>query len=161
MMGLTFDQWLKFFSIAGAIGSFVWGVWVWQDKAEKERTQARLDAARYAETRRVEAAKPFLDKQLALFTEATQVASFIANAPSRESAARKIERFWQLYWGELALVERGDVAKAMIAFGNGLTGQQPQGVLRGLALDLAHACRDELAVSWGTDAWKRAPPPTP
>jgi hypothetical protein len=161
MTGLTFDQWLKFFSIAGAIGSFVWGVWVWQDKAEKERTQARLDAARYAETRRVEAAKPFLDKQLALFTEATQVASFIANAPSRESAARKIERFWQLYWGELALVERGDVAKAMIAFGNGLTGQQPQGVLRGLALDLAHACRDELAVSWGTDAWKRAPPPTP
>ena len=53
------------------------------------------------------------------------------------------------------------MAKAMIAFGNGLTGQQPQGVLRGLALDLAHACRDELAVSWGTDAWKRAPPPTP
>ena len=80
MTGLTFDQSLKFLSIIGAIGSFVWGVWVWQDKADKERAQARLDAARYAETRRVEAAKPFLDRQLALFTEATQVASFIAKA---------------------------------------------------------------------------------
>ena len=89
MTGLTFDQSLKFLSIIGAIGSFVWGVWVWQDKADKERAQARLDVARYAETRRVEAAKPFLDKQLALFTEATQVASFIANAPSRESAPRR------------------------------------------------------------------------
>ena len=161
MTGLTFDQVLKFLSIIGAIGSFVWGVWVWQDKADKERAQARLDAARYAETRRVEAAKPFLDKQLALFTEATQVASFIANAPSRESAAKKIDRFWQLYWGELALVERGDVAKAMIAFGDGLNTQQPQRVMRGLALDLAHACRDELAVAWGTDAWRRATPVSP
>jgi hypothetical protein len=161
MTGLTFDHWLKFLSIIGAIGSFVWGVWVWQDKAEKERAQARFDAARYAETRRVEAMKPFLDKQLALFTEATQVASYIANAPSREGAAKHIERFWQLYWGELALVERGNVAKAMIAFGNGLNGGQPPRVLQGLALDLAHACRDELAVAWGTDAWKRASPSTP
>jgi hypothetical protein len=161
MTGLTFDHWLKFLSIIGAIGSFVWGVWVWQDKAEKERAQARFDAARYAETRRVEAMKPFLDKQLALFTEATQVASYIANAPSREGAAKQIERFWQLYWGELALVERGNVAKAMIAFGNGLNGGQPPRVLQGLALDLAHACRDELAVAWGTDAWKRASPSTP
>jgi hypothetical protein len=161
MTGLTFDHWLKFLSIIGAIGSFVWGVWVWQDKAEKERAQARFDAARYAETRRVEAMKPFLDKQLALFTEATQVASYIANAPSREGAAKQIERFWQLYWGELALVERGNVAKAMIAFGNGLNSGQPPRVLQGLALDLAHACRDELAVAWGTDAWKRASPSTP
>ncbi len=105
--------------------------------------------------------KPFLDKQLALFTEATQVAIYIANAPSREGAAKQIERFWQLYWGELALVERGNVAKAMIAFGNGLNGGQPPRVLQGLALDLAHACRDELAVAWGTDAWKRASPSTP
>jgi hypothetical protein len=157
----TFDQWLRFASIAGAIASFVWGVWVWKDHADKERNQARLEAARYAETRRVEAAKPFLDKQLALFTEATQVASRIANASSRASAARQIERFWQLYWGELALVERGDVAKAMIAFGEGLDGQQPRTVLRGLALDLAHACRDELALSWGTDAWRRAAPSSP
>jgi hypothetical protein len=161
MTGLTFDHWLKFLSIIGAIGSFVWGVWVWQDKAEKERAQARFDAARYAETRRVEAMKPFLDKQLVLFTEATQVASYIANAPSREGAAKQIERFWQLYWGELALVERGNVAKAMIAFGNGLNSGQPPRVLQGLALDLAHACRDELAVAWGTDAWRRASPSTP
>jgi len=36
MTALTFDHWLKFLSIIGAIGSFVWGVWVWQDKADKE-----------------------------------------------------------------------------------------------------------------------------
>ncbi|HWC03618.1 MAG TPA: hypothetical protein VHF87_12740 [Methylomirabilota bacterium] len=157
-MGPTFDQWLKLVSIIGAIGSFVWGVWVWQDKADKERNQIRLEAAKYAETRRVEAAKPFLDKQLLLFTEATQVASHIANAPNRQSAAKQMERFWQLYWGELALVERGRVSAAMVAFGNGLKDPRSGEALKGLALDLAHACRDELAISWGTDAWSRSTP---
>jgi hypothetical protein len=46
----------------------------------------------------------------------------------------------------------------MIAFGNGLKDPRSGEALKGLALDLAHACRDELAISWGTDAWSRSTP---
>jgi len=64
-------------------------------------------------------------------------------------------RFYELYWGELALVERGAVEKAMIAFGNGLDAKKGQREMGQLAYTLALACRDELAASWGTDAWKK------
>lgn len=53
------------------------------------------------------------------------------------------------------MVERDKVAKAMIAFRNALDDSNEQKDLANLALKLAHACRDELAKSWGTDAWKR------
>ena len=109
MTGLTFDQWLKFFRSpapsapsSGASGSG-------GDKAEKARTQAPVLTPRdTAETRRVEAAKPFLTSSSRSSRKQRRWLPYIANAPSRESAARKIERFWQLYWGELALVERAD-----------------------------------------------------
>ena len=61
----------------------------------------------------------------------------------------------ELYWGELGLVERQAVALAMANFRLGLDRNAGPGELGTLALALAHACRDELAASWGTDAWKR------
>ena len=151
----TLEQSLRLAAVAGAVGSFAWGIWVWQDKSNKELAQARFESQRYAETRRIEAAKPFLERQLALFTEATQVAAQIAVDPSSAPAGKLKTRFWQLYWGELALVERGDVEKAMVAFGNALTRGAPAEELRPLSLRIARACRDELAIAWRTDAWSR------
>ena len=49
------------------------------------------------------------------------------------------------------MVERDEVAKAIIAFQNAFDGSKEQKELA----NLAHACRDELAESWDTDAWKR------
>ena len=60
-----------------------------------------------------------------------------------------------LYWGELGLVERDNVARAMVSFREALDANRKQEDLAPLALTLAHACRDELALSWGTEAWKR------
>jgi hypothetical protein len=73
-------------------------------------------------------------------------------------------RFWQLYWGELAMVENGGIKTknggvegAMVRFGEELKKQsRSQLALQGLSLDLAHVCRDSLATSWGVQDW-RAP----
>ena len=65
------------------------------------------------------------------------------------------KRLKELYWGDLALVERSDVASAMVSFRIALDAKLGQDTLARLALALAHACRGELAESWGTDAWKR------
>jgi hypothetical protein len=55
----------------------------------------------------------------------------------------------------LALVERGPVESAMVAFRRGLEGNAAPEELRQLSLDLAHACREELAKSWNVSHWLR------
>ncbi len=149
---------LKVLPVLGACVTFVWGVWVWEDNADEERDAAAAESARYAESRRIEATRPFLEMQLRLYTEAAQVTSRIATSGDQAT----IGRFWELYTGELALVENREVAQAMIAFGDALKSRR-QAELRGLALRLAHQMRESLAKSWGTDAWQmRADePPAP
>lgn len=140
---------LKILPVVGACITFAWGVWVWKDNADEEREAARQEAERYAESRRIEATRPFLELQLKAYTEAVLVTSRIAT--SGDQAA--IDRFWELYTGELALVEDSQVAQAMIAFGDALKSGR-QAALRGLAIRLAHQMRESLAKSWGTDAWQ-------
>lgn len=120
-----------------------------------------------AETRQIEARKPFLEKQLALYTEATQAAAVLATTTDEAELTAARNRFWALYWGELAMVENGGVSaeaggveSAMVAYGRCLKQECEQTELQRLALNLAHACRDSLAVSWGVTDWQ-APVYTP
>lgn len=138
-----------------AVAAFFWGIYTYRDTAQQKLAAAEADARRTAETRRVEATRPYLDKQLALYTEATQVTATIATSTDSQALEKATRRFNELYWGELALVERNAVAGAMVLFRRALDAKQGQDALAPLALDLAHACRDELAASWGTAAWKR------
>lgn len=149
---LDFDQTLKILGVLGAILSFGWGVWTWRENAEQERRAAARDAERVAETRRVEATKPFLDRQLTLYTEASQVVAIIATSDRAPERQKAIERFWRLYWGELALVEDRDVEAAMVAMGTALDASAGRDELRQLSLKLAHACRASLDRSWGINA---------
>lgn len=146
---------LKMISPLLAVGVFFWGIYTYRDTANKTAEREAAEAQRMAETRRIEATRPYLDKQLELYTEATRVTATIATSPDAEEVRQAGKRFRELYWGELGLVERGSVAGAMIAFRQALDADSSQAVLKPLALKLAHACRDELALSWGTDAWKR------
>lgn len=147
-----------------AVLTFAWGIYTYQDRAEKQLAAQKADAQRTAETRRIEATLPYLNKQLQLYIEATKVTTTIATSTDSQEVEKATKRFHELYWGELALVERDAVAKAMVVFRNALDAnenQRNQGnyeeqiTLAPLALKLAHACRDELAESWRTDAWKR------
>jgi hypothetical protein len=154
----TLETALKILPVIGACVTFAWGVWVWKDNADEERAAAASETERYADSRRIEATRPFLELQLKLYTEAALVTGKIATASGTQ---QDVDRFWQLYTGELALVEDPEVAKAMIAYGEALKANK-QGSLGGLAIALAHRMRESLARSWGTDAWQmRAATPAP
>jgi len=143
MQQMNLESWIKILTLLGAVVTFAWGV---HQFFSNQRAQA--------ETRRIEATKPFLDRQLKLYTEATQAAATIATSDSKDEIIAAQKRFWSLYWGELALVEDKRVEAAMVQLGQalekGATGKEVQG----LSLRLAHACRDSLAESWGVQQWR-------
>jgi len=101
------QSWLKVLAVLGACITFAWSVWCYFDRRKSEN-----------DVRKIEASQPFLKLQLALFEEATRTAEFIATADDPSNEKDKIKRFWQLYWGELALVEHGDVETAMVQYGD-------------------------------------------
>jgi len=138
-------------AVLGATISFCWGVWVWRvGRLDKIRAEER-EAEHLTEARRVESTRPFLEKQLALYGEAALVCARLSTEPADEKA---LARFWELYWGELALVENDDVESAMVSFKNALTiTPDDESSLRECALNLAKACRVSLARSWGVEAW--------
>jgi len=146
---------LKLLSPLLAIAAFAWGIYTYRDTSGQQLKRQRDEAERTAETRRIEATRPYLDKQLTLYTEATKVTASLATTTDEKERAKLKKRFMELYWGELGLVEHGGVASAMANFRLGLDRNAAPAELGTLALALAHACRDELAASWGTDAWKR------
>ena len=147
----------KLIKVVGAIvalGTFLWAIWTYGDTRRSEIEQQEQADKRTAETRRVEATKPFLERQLKLYTEATQAAAKIATSHDESVIDEAVKRFWQLCWGELALVENKAVEGAMKQFGDGLRAELPRHEMEQLSLVLAHACRDSLAVSWGVKAWE-------
>jgi hypothetical protein len=127
-----------------------------------------------AEQRRllIEARKPFLDKQLALYTETTEVAGLLFTLPLPTAAhledqsatkdwswARR--RFPQLFWNELPMVEDKAVEGAMGDFSFKLhevetcirdTAPQCDGIQAQMAAtsrDLASAIRASIKDGWG------------
>jgi hypothetical protein len=140
---LDLDARIKALSVLGAVVAFCWGVF-----------QFIATQNAQVETRRIEATKPFLERQLKLYTEATQAAATLATSKKADELDSASKKFWSLYWGELALVEDKRVEAAMVQFGRALeagsTGQQ----LSQHSLALAHACRDSLAESWGVKQWR-------
>lgn len=70
------------------------------------------------------------------------------------AASAKTLRFWQLYWGVMGLVENQEVTDAMIAFGGKLNTKESPSSLQGASLQLARACRQEMADSW-SPIWRR------
>ena len=145
--------------VIAALG-FVWGVYQYFQGQKVRAEQVKLDQDREAVQRRIEARRPFLEKQLALYTEATHAAATIATSTDATAIATAQTRFRELYWGELALVEDSPVEQAMMAFGSGLDRGAGQSELQQLSLKLAVACRDSLAVSWDTPVWRSHYPKT-
>jgi hypothetical protein len=142
----TIFRWI---STLVAVGGLLWGV-----------TSFLITSRIQAETRQLEARRPFLERQLTLYTEATQNAAILATSSDAAAIEKARQRFWELYWGELAMVEngginvnKGGVESAMVLFGQCLNKNCSQAELQPLALKLAHACRDSLADSWGVQDW--------
>jgi hypothetical protein len=144
---MTFDRWIIIVGIFGVIINFVW------DKYEYFQNERRQ-----IENRRIEATKPFLERQLKLYTDVSVAAATLATSNDEGEWDAAVKRFWSLYWGELALVEDTRVEEAMVELGKGINQNVEREKLQWLSLNLARACRDSLAVSWGAKEWQYPAP---
>jgi len=141
--------------ILTAVLGAVWGLWIYLDDQETARRQAADLADKESRTRLIEAQKPFLDKQLELYFETAQLVGRLVQEPKNTPKwEADVDRFWQLYWSELSMVEHQVVETAMVRFGSELRaflgGQSPdRNGLQRAALDLAHAIRGGIEQSWG------------
>jgi tRNA A-37 threonylcarbamoyl transferase component Bud32 len=79
-----------------------------------------------------------------LYNRACRAADLLAQAPSWESSQPAQKEFWELYWGELAIVESNEVAGAMVDIGNVLEqwhrGERPPAELKQSVENLRKAC---------------------
>ena len=82
--------------------------------------------------------------------------SRIATRAAETIDPKDVERFFQLYWGELAMVEDVDVERAMVRFRKSLLTLQQKGAndecakkRTEISLMLAHCIRASLGKSWG------------
>ena len=92
------EQTRKFLLILGTFGVAVWTV------------------LEFSASARIEARKPFLQKQLTLCFEAVTQVSTLATTTDPAKWQEAKGRFLELYWGELAVVENKAVAGKMQDF---------------------------------------------
>ncbi len=115
------------------------------DIIQQEEIQAK---ARERESKRV-----FLEKQAELYFEVVPLVSRLANAETVDQ--EDVRLFWQLYWGELGMVEDRSVESAMVLFGkslNALLGKENNAECangrQDISITLAHCIRKSLGYSW-------------
>lgn len=134
-----------------AVAGFLFGVY--QFKAQQEE---RLRTERLANNR--EFKKALWEKQLTYYLEAAQAASTLASFNENDEKDIQPERtkarirFWQLYYGELAVIEDSNVSNAMVRYGRCLRDYDlrkcNQSDLKQYARVLAQECRNAVARSW-------------
>ena len=116
-----------------------------------------FNAARDKEfqTRRLEAAKPFLELRQKLFLEALKTAAVLSTPEDRTKAdlAAARRRFRELYVAELSMVEPIEVEGKMKELAKHVDPQlldlNPS---QTAAYSLAHALRDSFRADWGVDS---------
>lgn len=145
------DVILKSLALAGAgIGAFS-TIFTWSVDRESRRISENTATQQHITTAKRESQQPFLERQLNLYIEASDTAALIASlddGPARQAA---LIRFWQLYWGSLAVVEDQHVESAMVEFGRLLESSSDKTTresLKHAALKIAHSCRSSISASW-------------
>ena len=142
---MTTDEKIKTVTAVVALAGLLWGVYS------------------FIQVQAIGAAKPYLERKLAWCEAAVETTSRIATADP--IVAADVQRFWQMYWGVMGLIEKQAITNAMVDFGEGLAKAQsaasdqesPPGPPKGLttmSLALAHACRTELSLEWSAN-WSR------
>jgi hypothetical protein len=148
------QRWAIIIPLVIAALSFAWGVYQYFRGEQAKQEQLERERSAEADRRRIEATRPFLELQLQLYTDASKSAAVIATSDGAQEVAKARGRFKELFWGELALVEDPPVEAAMVRFQRALENGGSRADLQQLSLQLAHACRESLAKSWGTPAWQ-------
>src|SRR5258708_35013444 len=95
LIGEALQPFFLTLSAIGAAGTFL----VSEIHKSEDRTKEALDRA---EARSL----PFYQKQLDIFAEAARVSARLATTPETDpNYPAAIGRFWELYWGDLSMVE--------------------------------------------------------
>ena len=66
--------------------------------------------------------KPWLESQREIYLQALSAAAAVASSDNPEKRKQATEEFWQLYQGQMILVETKSVSGAMVHFGRYLDG---------------------------------------
>ena len=106
----------------------------------------------FSASAKIEARKPFLEKQLTLCFEAVTQVSTLATTTDLTKWQEAESRFLELYWGELAVVENQAVAGKMQDFKKALLSAKetdlPINSLVGPSIRIAHECRALIKENW-------------
>lgn len=145
-----------------ALAGGIWAVITYIDKQSVARLEEARIAEQEAQTRLLEAQQPFLERQLDLYFETSEVLGRLAMAdPGSDVFSTAEDRFWALYWSELSLVESHGVEAAMVRAGqtlppySGARRGDPsfdclQSNFQSSVYYVAHALRDAITERWGT-----------
>jgi hypothetical protein len=131
--GISIDTFIKLLGAVSLVVGGAIGLWKYSDSVE------------------IEFRKPFWERQISLYFDATSSAATLASNSEADALRDAEAQFWNLYYGPLALVEDRKVATAMINFGQCLKENCSQGELKNLSLSLARACRESISTSWSID----------
>lgn len=112
-------NWDLIVKVVGLIALMASGFWTLYKFRDDRRVdlEHRHDAdVKDDKAREQEFNKYVFERQTDLYFEAARTAASIASSENRESVKKATDRFYELYWGELVVVEDRRVELAMIAF---------------------------------------------
>jgi hypothetical protein len=109
----------------------------------------------YVDKAGMDARKPFLERQLNYYLDATSAASILVTSNDPKDTDKATAAFWRLYWGPTLVVADEQVSGAMVDLASCLRDRDrdktmcDQDALKKRALALARACRSSIEGSWG------------
>jgi len=132
----TIKVWLDCFAKLTLVVAAIYAVW------------------QYSDTKTKEYQSPIWDVQIKTYAELSRIVSRLTNEFDTLEWEKDKRRFYELYWGEMILVEDSEVEKAMVEFGNRLydfdqlkeTKQMQESMieLRKYAHNVSYALRDSI-----------------
>jgi hypothetical protein len=107
---------------------------------------------KYFDTAEMQFRRPFWDKRIQVYYDASEAAATIASADLPEARARATEKFHALYFGPMVMFEDPAVELAMIRFEHARqereAGKLTKGDLENQSLRLASTLRESIGHDW-------------
>jgi hypothetical protein len=126
----SFVEPLSAYAPLGAIVVFIWGLF------------------KFSHSNELSFKRPFWEKQLELYTEATSAAAILCSASDEDDWAKAKKEFLRLYFGPLCLVESDEVAGAMKLIKTELDStnfaERNVSILKSLCFNLGIECRKSV-----------------
>lgn len=131
-----------------AVITVLFGIYQYTDSQAKS-------LEREYQLKKLERQEQAFEEKVSLYKETRQTLSFLSTNSEFESKLfeSKTNRFWELYWGDLAAVESREIETLMIRYGNYLTQLKNnpehereviQKELQQISLSLSHQTKEEL-----------------